>query len=197
MASPVQAATQAGSAVKIEPYDGHHCLSCLGSARPGLKEAKASDNDGNDGAVPPVHPWSPWTQAGPVGGAIAVPENGPDADPDQKEGGQSVPVRGGKAAAGGKQAARKTVKFLPFAEALSYVRCLRLKNQNEWKVWCKSGVRLGKMPSSPHRTYKHEGWQGYGHWLGTGNIQNGKQQYLPFAVALPYARSLRLKNQKE
>ena len=25
------------------------------------------------------------------------------------------------------------------------------------------------MPSNPDKPYKHDGWQGYGHWLGTGN----------------------------
>ena len=112
----------------MELYDGHYdCFSCLESVRPDLKEAKAGGNDGN-GAVlkctaPPFHaqcvgiqhrtkcgkcwklavqPWSPCTQAGPVGGAIAVQDDGPDADSDQKEDDQKVPARGGKTAAGSK-----------------------------------------------------------------------------------------------
>ena len=33
--------------------------------------------------------------------------------------------------------------------------------------------------------YKHDGWQGYGHWLGTGNVGVRKdQQFLPFKKAL-------------
>ena len=232
MASAAQPSKQEGGAVTIEPLDGHYdCFSCLESIRLDLKEAKAGGNDGN-GAVlkctvctaPPFHaqcvgiqhrtkcgvcrkltvqPWSPWTQAGPVGGAIAVPDDGPDADPDQKEGGQSVPVHDGKAAAGGKRAARKSVKFLPFSEAVSYARSLLLKNRKEWKVWCKSDRKSaaraanGNVPSNPERTYKHEGWQGYGHWLGTGNIHPSMREYLPFKKALLYARSLKLKGVKD
>ena len=231
MASPVQAATQPGGAVKMEPCDGHYCFSCLESVRLDLKEAQAGGNDGHSAVLkctactaPPFHarsvgiqyrtkcgtcrkldvqPWSPWTQAGAVGGAITVPDVGPDVDPDQKEGGQSVPVRGGKAAAGGKRAARKTVKCLPFSEALSYARSLLLKNLKEWKGTtctarrCKSDARLVNIPPHPEQVYKHEGWQGYGHWLGTGNIQKGKQAHLPFEEALLYARSLKLNGLKE
>ena len=36
--------------------------------------------------------------------------------------------------------------------------------------WAKTGVRPANMPSTPDRIYKHDGWQGYGHWLGTGNV---------------------------
>ena len=49
---------------------------------------------------------------------------------------------------------------------------------------------------TPHRTYKDGGWQGWGHWLGTGN-QPGpakKERFLPFDQALAVARSLGLAN---
>ena len=162
------------------------------------------------------------TQAGgggPVVNAIAVPNDEPDVDPDQKDGGPNVPVRGGKAAAGGKQSAEKTVKlaektvklaektvqlaektvkFLPFSEALLCARSLQLKNTTEWRLWSKrSDARLENIPTNPNSVYKHEGWQGYGHWLGTGNIKVAKQACLPFAEALLYARSLKLNGQKE
>ena len=52
------------------------------------------------------------------------------------------------------------------------------------------------MPTSPGKIYKHEGWQGYGHWLGTGTVANKDQQFLPFKKALLYARSLNLKGEK-
>ena len=52
------------------------------------------------------------------------------------------------------------------------------------------------MPSTPDRAYKHEGWQGYGHWLGTGTVAPNNHQYLPFKKALLYAPSLKLKSAK-
>ena len=54
------------------------------------------------------------------------------------------------------------------------------------------------MPSTPHKFYNHDGWQGTDHWLGTGNAVGGKrQEFLPFMKALLYARSLKLKGTKE
>ena len=84
-------------------------------------------------------------------------------------------------------------QFLPFKKALLIARCLKLKNTSEWRVWCKNDARDANMPSNPHATYKHDGWQGYGHWLGTGNLVGGKLAFLPFKKALLYARTLKLK----
>ena len=53
------------------------------------------------------------------------------------------------------------------------------------------------IPSCPEKLYTHEGLQVYGHWLGTGNIRHGHQQYMPFGEALLYARSFKLKTQIE
>ena len=96
---------------------------------------------------------------------------------------------------GGKKQRRK--EFLPFKEALLLARSLKLTSKKEWEAWCKSGVRPANFPSCPHQTYKHEGWQGWGHWLGTGNVDSKDQQFLPFKKALLRARSLKLKNKIE
>ena len=53
------------------------------------------------------------------------------------------------------------------------------------------------MPARPNQIYTHDGWQGYGGWLGTGTVTNKDQQFLPFEKALLYARSLKRKNAKE
>ena len=88
-------------------------------------------------------------------------------------------------------------KFLPFKKALLYARALKLKSTREWRVWCKSEARDANMPSCPDEIYKHDGWQGYGYWLGTGNVAPKNTQFLPFKKALLYARTLKLKNQTE
>ena len=355
MASPAQPATQAIGAVKIEPYDGHYdCFSCLESVRPDLKEAKAGGNDGNCTVLkctacmaPPFHAqcvgvehrttcatcrqmrvqlWSPWMPAAPVMGAIAVPDDGPDADKDQKEGGQGVaaaqqapgseaepvrqcanqrvpsqsvsrarmrladfnakgnlehvadvglkprqrrppfrflpleeatmhssscmppaasdttatitdcilpdttstancadkatetthlshastippqtraspiaraPIIDYEVGDDANDASRPAIEFLPFEEALVRARSLKLKSQAEWWVWSKSGGRDDNVSSNPHTNYKHDGWQGWGHWLGTGTVAFKDQQFLPFKKALVYARSLKLESVKE
>ena len=88
-------------------------------------------------------------------------------------------------------------QFLPFKMALLYARALNLVGKKDWQAWSKSGARPANMPSNPHKTYKHEEWRGYGHWLGTGNQVCGKLDFLPFKKALLYARSLKLKSVTE
>ena len=83
--------------------------------------------------------------------------------------------------------------FRPFKKALRYARTLKLKGKKEWEDWAKTGVRPTNIPSNAHQTYQHEGWQGYGHWLGTGNLVGGKLAFLPFKKALVHAHSLKLK----
>ena len=87
--------------------------------------------------------------------------------------------------------------FLPFEQALVCARSLKLKSKAEWIVWSKSGGREANIPTHPERSYKNDGWHGYGHWLGTGNLAGGKVAFLPFKKALVYARSLKLTSQTE
>ena len=88
-------------------------------------------------------------------------------------------------------------RFLPFEKALEYARSLELNGSKEWAEWCKVGARPVNIPTNPQKTYKHDGWQGYAHWLDTDNFQARKEEYLPFADALLYARSLEFKTPKE
>ena len=91
-------------------------------------------------------------------------------------------------------------QFLPFDEALAVARSLgraRMSGQVEWVAWCRNGMRPPNMPSTPQSTYKDVGWQGWGHWLGTGNQKHQKKSFLPFDEVLRVARSLRLVSQKE
>ena len=67
----------------------------------------------------------------------------------------------------------------------------------EWRAWCKEGSRPPTMPSTLDKTYKDGGWQGWGHWLGTGNTRTATKQFLPIAEALVVARSLGLASQKD
>ena len=96
-----------------------------------------------------------------------------------------------------KTAPRTSTRFLPFGEALAAARSLGLASQKEWVAWSKEGRRPSNVPAGPAQIYKDGGWQGWGHWLGTGNTKNGSVLFLPFAEALVVARSLGLANQKE
>ena len=92
---------------------------------------------------------------------------------------------------------KKASKFAPFGQALTFAQSFGLASKKEWQVWCKEGRRPPNVPSNPDQTYKDGGWQGWGHWLGTGNTQPGTEKFLPFGEALDVARSLRLATAKE
>ena len=55
------------------------------------------------------------------------------------------------------------------------------------------------MPSTPDITYKDGGWQGWGHWFGTGNQSSEAKgaPFLPLDEALRVARQLRLVSYKD
>ena len=86
-------------------------------------------------------------------------------------------------------------KFLPFDEALAVAHSLNLANRFEWQQWGTEGMRPPNVPSMPNRVYKDHGWQGWGHWLGSSNLQT--KLFLPFGEALAVARSLGLANRFE
>ena len=52
-------------------------------------------------------------------------------------------------------------------------------------------------PADPQRTCKGGGWQGWGHWLGTGNTNQRSEPFLPFGEALAVAQSLGLASAAE
>ena len=57
--------------------------------------------------------------------------------------------------------------FYSFSEAKKKVRKLNIKNTNEWKKFLKSGNRSLRLPSTPDRVYKNQGWVDWSDFLGT------------------------------
>ena len=94
-----------------------------------------------------------------------------------------------------------TVQFLPFGEALGVARSLGLANTFEWRqvLVQRRDMCPPNVPSAPNATYKDGGWQGWGHWLGTGNQSSKakREEFLPFDQALRSARHLRLVSSTE
>lgn len=64
---------------------------------------------------------------------------------------------------------RKRV-FLPFEEARTYVRNLKIKTSKQWRKYCNSGAKPQNIPSNPPHTYKE--FLGWGDWLGIVNAWN-------------------------
>lgn len=90
--------------------------------------------------------------------------------------------------------ASKDIMFLPFKEARTFCRNLKLKSQTEWFEFCKSNNKPANIPQSPSRTYKNSGWVNWGDWLGTGRT---KKEFLTYGEAKKIIHRFKIKSQKE
>lgn len=99
-------------------------------------------------------------------------------------------------------------KYLPFEEARKFVRSLGLEGQIEWRLYCKGQLegyepKPSDIPSTPHSSYKNDGWIDYGDWLGTGRKRRGVKAnkendiWLPYEEARAFIHSLNLRDEKE
>ena len=88
-------------------------------------------------------------------------------------------------------------QYRPFEDARSFVHSLKLTSNVEWRTYCKSPTKPAVIPSNPNLVYAHDGWAGWGDWLGTGRVANRSRQYRPFTTARVLARSLGFKSQHE
>ena len=211
---------KANDTVKVEPYNGsYECFICNHSVRPQLKQALAAGNNAGGNGVADeanlvlkcprctgevyhaacggaefrtlcstcgqetVQQWSPWgpPQGGIAAGQAVVVDD--DSEATAGDGTHQAPAE---------PATSAKPKFLPFQTALLYARSLKLKTMREWQALSKSGARPANIPSSPDKYYAHDGWQGFGHWLGTGAVAPQNQKFLPFKKALLHAGSLKL-----
>jgi hypothetical protein len=87
--------------------------------------------------------------------------------------------------------------YLNFEEARAFIRNLKLKNQKEWKDYCKSNMRPDNIPSNPNRKYKKEGWESIGDWIGNGVIAASKITFRDFENAKHFVSKLDIKNVKD
>ncbi|MDA7580164.1 DEAD/DEAH box helicase family protein [Crocinitomicaceae bacterium] len=78
-----------------------------------------------------------------------------------------------------------------FEDARRFVRKLGFKSRDEWMAYCKSGRKPDDIPTGAWKTYKDEGWEGLGDWLGSG--RNRSKNSRKFQEARKFARTLGLK----
>lgn len=62
-------------------------------------------------------------------------------------------------------------KFRSFQDARTFVHSLKLKNQDEWRKFCKGqmpekGAFPADLPTNPHHTYAKTGWVNTADWIG-------------------------------
>ena len=94
------------------------------------------------------------------------------------------------------------LSWRPFEEARFYVQSLNLKSSPEWELFCHGKIeeletKPPDIPTNPNVIYRDKGWNGYGDWLGTGNIANFLREYRSFEEARIFARNLGLKSGEE
>ena len=87
--------------------------------------------------------------------------------------------------------------FVPFAQAKTEVRALRLKSQAQWKEYCagrllRLGTRPPHLPASPDEIYAQAGWVSWGDFLGNNALAGGRKRFLPYRAAAAFARTLGL-----
>jgi Phage-integrase repeat unit len=87
-------------------------------------------------------------------------------------------------------------EWLPFEEARAFARTLGLKNEAQWREYCRSGQKPVDVPANLAGVYKDK-WRGMGDFLGTGNIANRYKVFQPFEEAREFVRSLGLKTAQE
>ena len=88
-------------------------------------------------------------------------------------------------------------EWLKYDDAKSFVHTLNLKSEKEWRIYAKSGKKPNNIPSSPAQTYKNNGWQSMGDWLGTNYVAGTKRNYLPFESARSIVRNLKLNGESD
>ncbi|MEI6178352.1 MAG: helicase-related protein [Verrucomicrobiota bacterium] len=89
-------------------------------------------------------------------------------------------------------------QYRSFNKARKFARSLGLRNQNEWRTFCKGripnkGVLPADIPANPNQTYTDKGWVSMGDWLGTGIVATRSQRYRSFNAARAFVRTLGLK----
>jgi len=87
----------------------------------------------------------------------------------------------------GNEAGGAKKSFLPFDKALRVARSLRLVSEQEWRAWCRTGVRPANVPAAPDQVYVNDGWWGWEHWLHHANVEAATADTLR-AVARPASK---------
>jgi superfamily II DNA or RNA helicase len=88
-------------------------------------------------------------------------------------------------------------EWLDYKEARDFVWGLNLKKRSDWYLFCKSGNKPNNIPSNPEKTYKNNGWNGIGDWIGTFTISPKDRKYIEFSSAKEFVRKLNFKSKNE
>ena len=83
-------------------------------------------------------------------------------------------------------------QFRDFKSAREFARSLGLKNQKEWKEYCKSGNKPDDIPTNSERTYKkQQTWTSWGDFTGTGRVANQNKIFRSFKESREFVRNIK------
>lgn len=92
--------------------------------------------------------------------------------------------------------ASQFVEYRSFEAARAFVHELNINIRNDWSSYCKSGNKPDDIPANPPQTYRTK-WNGWGDWLGTGNISVRCRKFRPFKEARDFVRRFSITNREE
>jgi len=92
--------------------------------------------------------------------------------------------------------ASQDIVFRSFEEAREFARSLKLKDNTEWKAYCKSGSKPDDIPANPNQTYKNE-FKGIPDWLANENLSNKNRIWLTYEECQQFAQKNNITIQKE
>ena len=78
--------------------------------------------------------------------------------------------------------------FLNYKQAHDFIKSKGIKNLREWKNWHKKN-KPENIPSNPNIVYKNKGWNGFGNFLGNGNIKSGTEKFATLTETRNYFKS--------
>ena len=89
-----------------------------------------------------------------------------------------------------------------FEEARAHIRALKLKNQNQWRLYVIGRLpghppKPADIPVAPDNAYKAKGWISFGDWLGTWSVASTKRIFKPFKKAREFVHKLQFKSSLE
>ena len=86
--------------------------------------------------------------------------------------------------------------YRAFVEARTFVHALGLKNEHEWRAYCRSGEKPDDIPTDARRVYRTQ-WRSWGDWLGTGTVASRNRSHRRFVEARAFVHALGLKSQAD
>lgn len=92
----------------------------------------------------------------------------------------------------------QTRTYLSHEDAIIYLKDKGIKSMSDWKKKYECGeIPNNLFPKRPYRFYKKRGWISWGNFLSTGNVQNGKIDYVSYDDCKKFAKNNNIKSQSQ